>query len=144
MSLPLTDVGEGFSNVVHFLHREPKEPHFSRFFEAVVPKDHNRPSTLHHRVDSPRMGSSRQLAVPPSLQHKPFTDAVLYEISPPDVCDVLLGQPYLWKRNVVYESRPRTAIITLGNKLYKILEVAMPTPSLRYFIKNAITPSPVP
>ena len=58
---------------------------------------------------------------------KPFTDEVLYDISPLEVCDVLLGQPYLWKRHVVYESRPYAIIVTLGNKFYKIPEVAPPT-----------------
>eukprot|EP00253_Pinus_taeda_P024804 PITA_24804 len=28
---------------------------------------------------------------------KPFTDEVLCDVTPLDVCDVLLGQPYLWK-----------------------------------------------
>eukprot|EP00253_Pinus_taeda_P033433 PITA_33433 len=58
---------------------------------------------------------------------KPFTDEVLCDISPLDVCDVLLGQPYLCKRHVLYESRPRVVTVTLGNKLYRILEVASPT-----------------
>ena len=53
-------------------------------------------------------------------------DEVLCEIAPIDVSDVLLGQPYLWKRHVVYESRPRVVIVTLGNKLYRILEVPLP------------------
>jgi hypothetical protein len=48
---------------------------------------------------------------------KPFIDEVLCDISTLDVCDVLLGQPYLWKKHVVYESRPCTIIITLGNRL---------------------------
>jgi hypothetical protein len=30
----------------------------------------------------------------------------------------------LWKRHVVYESRPHSVIITLGRQLYMILEVA--------------------
>ena len=58
---------------------------------------------------------------------KPFTDEVLYDIAPLEVCDVLLGKPYLWKQHVVYESRPCSVIITLANKLYMILEVASPT-----------------
>ena len=58
---------------------------------------------------------------------KPFTDEVLCDVAPLDVCDVLLGQPYLWKRHVVYESRPHVVIVTLGNKLYRIPEVAPPT-----------------
>jgi len=58
---------------------------------------------------------------------KPFTYEVLCGISPLDVCDVLLGQPYLWKRHVMYESMTHVVIVTLGNKLYKISEVASPT-----------------
>eukprot|EP00253_Pinus_taeda_P027878 PITA_27878 len=58
---------------------------------------------------------------------KPFTDEVLCDVTPLDVCDVLLGQPYLWRRHVVYESRPCTVIISLDNSLYRIPEVALPT-----------------
>ena len=54
-------------------------------------------------------------------------DEVLYDVAPLEVCDVLLGQPYLWKWHVVYEYRPHYVIITLGDKLYMILEVAPPT-----------------
>ena len=54
---------------------------------------------------------------------KPFTDEVLCDIAPIDVCDVLLGQPYLWKQHGLYESWPRGIIITLGNNLYRIPEV---------------------
>ena len=55
---------------------------------------------------------------------KPFTDEASFDVTPLEFCDVLLGQPYLWKHHVVYESRPRIVIISLGNKLYRILEVA--------------------
>ena len=58
---------------------------------------------------------------------KPLTNEVLCDVSPLDVADVLLGQPYLWKRHDVYESRPCIVTITLGNNLYKILKVASPT-----------------
>jgi hypothetical protein len=58
---------------------------------------------------------------------KPFKDEVLCDISPLEVCDVILGQPYLWKHHVVYESRPHSVIITLGRQLYRIPEVAPPT-----------------
>jgi hypothetical protein len=40
-----------------------------------------------------------------------------------DVCDVLLGQPYMWRHHVVYESHPRSAIVSLGGHLYRIPEV---------------------
>jgi hypothetical protein len=57
----------------------------------------------------------------------PFKDEVLCDISPLEVCDVLLGKPYLWKPHVVYESRPHNVIITLGRQLYRIPKVASPT-----------------
>ena len=47
----------------------------------------------------------------------------LCDVSPLDVCDVLLGQPYMWKCHVVYESRPRSVIVSLGGHLYRIPEV---------------------
>jgi hypothetical protein len=37
---------------------------------------------------------------------KPFKDEVLCDIPPLEVFDDFLGQPYLWKHHVVYESRP--------------------------------------
>jgi hypothetical protein len=57
----------------------------------------------------------------------PFKDEVVCDVSPLDVCDVVLGQPYMWKHHVVYESRPRSVIITLGGQLYRIPEVVLTT-----------------
>jgi hypothetical protein len=57
----------------------------------------------------------------------PFKDEVVCDISPIDVCDVLLGQPYMWKCRVIYDSRPRSVIITLGGHLYRKLEVVPTT-----------------
>jgi hypothetical protein len=51
-----------------------------------------------------------------SYDIKPFKDEVLCDVSPLEVCDVILGQPYLWKCNVVYEFRPYNVIITLNMK----------------------------
>jgi hypothetical protein len=68
---------------------------------------------------------SQQCHLPYNI--KPFTDEVLCDIDPLDVFDVLLGQLYLWKRHPMYESRPRAVIITLGNKLYRIPKIALPT-----------------
>jgi hypothetical protein len=58
---------------------------------------------------------------------KPFKYEVLCDISPLEVCEVILGQPYFWKCHVVYESIPHSVIINLGGQLYRILEVASPT-----------------
>ena len=58
---------------------------------------------------------------------KPFKDEVLCEVYPLKVCNVLLGQPLLWKRHVIYDSRPCSVIITLNGKLYRILEAVPPS-----------------
>jgi hypothetical protein len=62
-----------------------------------------------------------------SYDIKSFKDEVLCDIAPLEVCNVLLGQPYLWKHHVVYESRPHSVIITLNSKLYRILEAVPPS-----------------
>ena len=48
-----------------------------------------------------------------------------------EVCDVLLGEPYMWKRHVVYESRPRSVIVTLGGQFYRIPKIVTPTTILQ-------------
>jgi hypothetical protein len=58
-----------------------------------------------------------------SYDIQPFKDEVLCDVSPLDFCDVLLGQPYMWKHHVIYESRPHSVIVTLGGHLYRIPEV---------------------
>ena len=62
-----------------------------------------------------------------SYDIKPFKDEVLSDVAPLEFCDVLLGQPYLWKHHVVCESRHHNVIITLNMKLYKIPEVVPPS-----------------
>jgi hypothetical protein len=58
---------------------------------------------------------------------KPFKDKVLCDVSPLKVFDVLLGQPYLWKCHVAYDSRPCSVIITLNRTLYRIPEAVPPS-----------------
>jgi hypothetical protein len=60
-----------------------------------------------------------------SYDIKPFKDEVLCDVAPLEVCDVLLGQPYMWKRHVIYESQPRSVIVTLGGHLYRVPEVVL-------------------
>ena len=69
-SLPLPYVGKGLPCIVHCRQWEPKEPHFSKHREAVGLSDHSSPTSIHHRVASPRTRSPRQPPVPPSLQHQ--------------------------------------------------------------------------
>ena len=85
---------------------------------------HPQPYTIGWLHQGRDLRVSQQCRLPYNI--KPFTDEVLCDIAPLEVCDVLLGQPYLWKRHAVYESRPRAVIITLGNKLFRIPEVAPP------------------
>jgi hypothetical protein len=49
------------------------------------------------------------------------------DVSPLEVCDVLLGKPYMLKHHTIYESRPCNVIITLGGHLYRVREVALTT-----------------
>jgi hypothetical protein len=62
-----------------------------------------------------------------SYDIKPFKDKILCDVSHVEFCVVLLGQPYLWKCHVVYESRPRSVIITLNGKLYRIPKAVPPS-----------------
>ena len=57
------------------------------------------------------------------IQH--FKDEVLCYVAPLDAYDVLLGQPYMWKRHVIYESQPQSVIVTLGGHIYSIPEVVL-------------------
>jgi hypothetical protein len=77
---------------------------------------------LHQGID---LHVSQQCRLPCDITL--FKDEVLCDIAPLEVCDVLLGQPYLWKHHAVYESRPHSVIITLGRQLYRIPEVVPPT-----------------
>jgi hypothetical protein len=76
-----------------------------------------------------RQGSDLRVSQQCRLSYdiKPFKDEVLCDVAPLEVCNVLLGQPYLWKCHVVYESRPRSVIITLNKKLYRIPEAVPPS-----------------
>jgi hypothetical protein len=75
-----------------------------------------------------------------SYDIKPFKDEVLCDVFPLEVCNVLLGQPYMWRRHVVYESRPRSVIVTLGCHPYMIPEVVLTTVPTKKFRKVSLIP----
>jgi hypothetical protein len=87
---------------------------------ALPTMSHPQPYTIGWLHQGSDLRVSQQCRL--SYNIKPFKDEVLCDLAPLEVCDVLLGQPYLWKRHDVYESRPRSVIITLNMKLYRILE----------------------
>jgi hypothetical protein len=74
-----------------------------------------------------------------SYDIQPFKDEVLCDVSPLDVCDVLLGQPYMWKHHAIYESRPRSVIVTLGGHLYRIPEVVPTTVPPKQCLQGSIS-----
>jgi hypothetical protein len=86
---------------------------------------HPQPYTIGWLLQGSDLHVSQQCRL--SYGIKPFKDEVLCDVSPLEVCDVILGQPYLWKRHVVYESRPHSVIITLKRKLYRIPEAIPPS-----------------
>ena len=47
---------------------------------------------------------------------KPFKYEVLCDVTPLELCEVLLGQPYMWKSHVIYESRHPSVIVTREDK----------------------------
>jgi hypothetical protein len=73
---------------------------------------HSYPYTIGWLRKGRNLRVSQQCHLPYGIN--PFKDEVLCDISPLEVCDVILGQPYLWKRHDVYEFIPRSVIITLG------------------------------
>jgi hypothetical protein len=92
---------------------------------ALLTTPHPQPYTIGWLRQRSDLRVSQQCRL--SYGIKPFKDEVLCDVSPLEVCDVLLGQPYLWKCHVVYESRPRSVIITLNRKLYRIPEAIPPS-----------------
>jgi hypothetical protein len=97
-------------------------------------RPHSHPYTIGWLRQGRDLCVSQQCRLPYGI--KPFKDEVLCDIAPLQVRDVLLGQPYFWKRHVVYESRPHSVIITIGTQLYRIPEVASPTVISLIYVKQ--------
>jgi len=92
---------------------------------ALPTTPHPQPYTIGWLRKGSDLRVSQQCRLPYGI--KPFKDEVLCDVAPLEVSDVLLGQPYLWKHHAVYESRPRSVIISLNRKLYRIPEAVPPS-----------------
>jgi hypothetical protein len=82
---------------------------------ALPTTSHTQPYTIGWLRHGSDLRVSQQCQLPYDI--KPFKDEVLCDVSPLEFFDVILGQYYLWKCHVVYDSRPCSVIITLNKKL---------------------------
>jgi hypothetical protein len=124
--LSLTDVGQGGSDSFHVDSGSQKNLISLEVVKRLdLPMTHPQPYTIDWLRQGRDLYVNQQCRFPYDI--KPSKDEVLCDISPLEVCDVILGQPYFWKRHVVYESIPHNVIITLGRQLYRIPEVVPPT-----------------
>jgi hypothetical protein len=49
----------------------------------------------------------------------------VYDVSPLEICDVLVVQPYILKHHTMYDSRTHNVIVSLEGHLYILPEVAL-------------------
>jgi hypothetical protein len=80
-----------------------------KIISEVVVKQLDFPTTPHPRpynIGWLRQGQDLHVSHQCHLSYNinPFKDEVLCDVSPLEVCDVLLGQPYMWRNHVFYES----------------------------------------
>jgi hypothetical protein len=101
---------------------------------ALSTTSHPQPYTIGWLHQGSNLRVSQQSRLSYDIKH--FKDEVLCDVSPLEVFDVLLGKIYLWKRHVVYESRPHSVIITLNRKLYKITKAVPPSVISLFFAKQ--------
>jgi hypothetical protein len=92
---------------------------------ALLTMPHPKPYTIGWLRQGSDLHVNQQCRL--SYDIKTFKDEVLCDVVPLKFCNILLGQPYLWKRHVVYESRPCSIIFNLNKKSYRICEAVPPS-----------------
>jgi hypothetical protein len=117
------------STLLHFIIDRSSQ---KKLISAEVFKHLSLPITLHlhpYTIGWIHQGSDLCVSQQCRMSYciKPLKYEVLCDVSPLEYCDVILGEPYLWKHHVVYKSRPCSVIITLNSKLYTISEVVPPS-----------------
>jgi len=128
---------------ISFLIARVKRTSSQQRLLAVELVNNTTPVTIHHwwLHEGQDILVNKQCCLPYNIN--PFIEEVLCDVVPLEVCDVLLGQPYLWKRHVVYESIPCSVISTLGRQLYIISEVTPPIDIFLISSKHAVRSSPI-
>jgi hypothetical protein len=77
--------------------------------QLALPKTlHPQPYTIKWLRQGRNLCINQECLLPDDI--KPFKDELLCDVSSLGFCDVILGQTYLWKHHVVYESSPRSVI----------------------------------
>jgi hypothetical protein len=74
-----------------------------------------------------------------SYNIQPLKDEILCDFAQLDVCDVLLGQPYMWKDHAIYESQPHSIIVSLGGHIYiipKVVRTIVPPKKCRKVVSH--------
>ena len=127
MPIPLVHVGEGNAStflVDNGIQKNLISAEVVKRLELLT-TPHLQPYSISWLSQGIGIPITQQFLLPYGI--KPFKDEVLCDVAPLEVCDVLLGQPYMWKHHVVYESWPHSVIFTLGGQLYRIPETVAPT-----------------
>ena len=59
-------------------------------------EENTTPITIFYGLGKPRERHSSKQAMPYLILHQSFKYEVIYDVAPLDVCDILLGQPYMY------------------------------------------------
>ena len=113
-------------DLLHFIidSRIQKNPISTKVIKQLkLPKtSHPQPYNIECLNQARDLHVSQRCYLPYAI--KPFKDEVSCDISRFEFCDGVLGQPYMWKHHVVYDSRPCSVIVSLEKQLYKIPNVS--------------------
>ena len=99
----------------------------SRIRQDIGATNNTTSTTIHHQLFKATLRHLCRLLMLSTIQYQTFQWWGIVWCVPHEVCDVLLGNQYVWKHHVVHESWTHSVIITLGGQLYSILDIITPT-----------------
>lgn len=123
---PLTDMGKGDIFALHCWQQWQEELHLYSCWEETKVVNCITPLIICDRVVETRTWTSHQLAMLSILQHPTIQRwGTLWCGSHGSLW--CFAWPTMWKRHVVYQFRPRSILISLGDQCSSIPKVAPPT-----------------